>query len=210
VPIKQRSRDAWIALINHEGFQKVAEVGVWRGSTAFLALEKCSGVTAYTMVDPLRSEFNRFQVPDGDQYVCRMDDPEAALDQGALDRIHAQILRVVRSKYPQRASFLRSPSEVAFTSVVPYSLDAVYLDAVHMYSWTLRDIAVWLTRIKPTGWICGDDYVLQDPLLSVNPRVGVAKAVQGMFRDFEVVGGFWSIPVRKYYQQMLETSNDPE
>lgn len=40
------------------------------------------------------------------------------------------------------------------------SLDLVYIDARHSYESVKQDIAAWLPKIKPTGYIAGHDFCL--------------------------------------------------
>jgi predicted O-methyltransferase YrrM len=56
----------------------------------------------------------------------------------------------------------------------PQSLDFVFIDGAHDYASVKADIAAWRTKVKPGGWMAGDDY---------NPPLwpGVVQAVQEAF-----------------------------
>jgi hypothetical protein len=41
-------------------------------------------------------------------------------------------------------------------------LDFVYIDANHAYDYVVQDIATWLPKVKPGGYLCGHDYIKMD------------------------------------------------
>ena len=38
------------------------------------------------------------------------------------------------------------------------SLDFVYIDGDHTLKGTNTDLAAWWPKLRPGGWLCGDDY----------------------------------------------------
>ena len=53
---------------------------------------------------------------------------------------------------------IRAMSVAAADLFEPGELDAVYIDAVHRYTYVRDDIAAWLPKLKPGGYIGGHDY----------------------------------------------------
>lgn len=82
-----------------------------------------------------------------------------------------QAFEVMAMKYTNITSYHRDFNDCCrfFNS---QSLDAVYIDGCHTYDRVLNDIKNWIPKIKPTGFICGHDYISR-------PRngYGVIKAV---------------------------------
>lgn len=58
-----------------------------------------------------------------------------------------------------RGTILRAPSLEAAREVDDASRDFVFLDADHRYQSVVEDIAAWLPKVKPGGWIGGHDYL---------------------------------------------------
>lgn len=56
-------------------------------------------------------------------------------------------------------------------SQVPNDLDFVYIDADHTYEATLKDINIWLPKIKLGGWLMGDDFMWEGTHKAVNEFV---------------------------------------
>jgi cephalosporin hydroxylase len=64
------------------------------------------------------------------------------------------------------------------------SLDLVCIDANHDYNFVLEDVRAWLPKVKPGGFLIGDDY-------SLNNFPGVCQAVQEALPHFEVHKFAW-------------------
>lgn len=61
------------------------------------------------------------------------------------------------------------------------SLDVVWIDADHSYEAVKADLAAWYPKVKPGGWIGGDDWCM----------TGVAWAVQERFgMDYQLIPGY--------------------
>lgn len=78
---------------------------------------------------------------------------------------------------------IRAMSGVACEMFVRETVDLVLIDADHSYEACLVDILSWLPRVRPGGWIGGDDHhEVHHP--------GVIKACREVFRDdYEVIAG---------------------
>lgn len=57
-----------------------------------------------------------------------------------------------------RVILIVADSRAASTLFTDASLEWVHLDARHDYASVRSDIASWLPKIKPGGWLSGDDY----------------------------------------------------
>lgn len=55
-------------------------------------------------------------------------------------------------------NIMKSDSINASTKFEDEYFDIVYIDASHEYEFVKKDIEVWLPKVKPGGFLCGDDY----------------------------------------------------
>lgn len=78
--------------------------------------------------------------------------------------------------YPGRVKVLPEPSHLAVKHVKDNSLDFVFIDADHSYKECLRDIKVWIPKVKKGGLICGHDF-------EHAAFPGIKKAVEEVFGD---------------------------
>lgn len=76
--------------------------------------------------------------------------------------------------YPGRAIILPVASVEAAQTVRDGSLDLVFIDADHSYQGAKADLAAWVPKVKPGGWIGGHDYRNTDPAYDFS---GVDRAV---------------------------------
>lgn len=75
-------------------------------------------------------------------------------------------------------SVLVSPSALAASLFADRSLDFVFLDAAHDYDSVKADIAAWLPKVRPGGWLAGDDFapgVWDGVVRAVNELLPAAK-----------------------------------
>jgi len=82
-----------------------------------------------------------------------------------------------------RVSLVPFASEMAALQFSNRSLDCVFLDAAHDYDSVKADIAAWRTKVKPGGYLAGDDYI--------DPWLGVIDAVTEAFPEHNVTGQTW-------------------
>lgn len=73
-----------------------------------------------------------------------------------------------------RAAVMHATSADAASCVPDASLDMVFLDADHSYEGVRDDLAAWVAKIKPGGWIGGHDYGNREPAYDFS---GVKRAV---------------------------------
>lgn len=95
----------------------------------------------------------------------------------------------VARDYPERFRLLAMDTTEAASLVPDHSLDFVFIDADHEESSVLTDIAAWRSKVKPGGWLGGDDY-------NPTPFPGVVSAVHKTFHKAEVhvlPGRVWGV-----------------
>ncbi len=86
---------------------------------------------------------------------------------------HAQY---AMASYPERHEFIFKYSMDAVKDFEDNSLDFVYIDANHSYDTVTEDITEWAKKVKPEGFVCGDDYELPEQEHNL-PRYDVIRAV---------------------------------
>jgi hypothetical protein len=65
---------------------------------------------------------------------------------------------IIQCGYADLISLIVADSVTASTFFPDRSLDWVHLDARHDFDSVTADIAAWLPKVKPGGWLSGDDY----------------------------------------------------
>lgn len=73
------------------------------------------------------------------------------------DRHRAAFFDVL-ALFPERLTLIEVPSVAASLRVDDGSLDFVFIDADHSFDAVMADIAAWLPKIRPGGFITGHDY----------------------------------------------------
>lgn len=85
--------------------------------------------------------------------------------------------------------------------LVPGNLDFVYIDASHTYTATLRDVYMWVEKVKIGGWVMGDDFMWEGTHQAVNDFVekhnytlhSGSRNTQWWFIKDHEVGDTWDI-----------------
>ena len=135
--------ELWTRFVNEIGAAKVAEIGVYRGRFAARLLDDCPGITTYYMVDPWRNleDWNK----------------PANTSDGVFEDYFRESMERTAAHEAKRV-VLRGTTIEVIDQVPDGSLDFAYIDGDH----TLRGITVDLIRvlpkIRPGGWIGGDDF----------------------------------------------------
>jgi hypothetical protein len=134
-------REDFGLLWNLRGLKGTAvEVGTDRGAFASKLLSCWEG-QKLVCVDPWQDNLEGYH---SDPPAHRPREPD-----------YQEALKVL-NPYGSRVEVLRMPSEEAVGRFRSESLDAVHLDANH---WTLQqDIALWGSRLKSGGCLCGHDF----------------------------------------------------
>lgn len=122
------------------------EIGVWRGDFSAEILRIVRPRRLW-LIDPwlYQPEFPR-------SWYGGM----VARDQSEMDVIHAGV--VARFAALAEVRVLRTRTAEADLMVPDASLDWIYIDGNHEYLHVRTDLAFALRKVKPGGWIAGDDF----------------------------------------------------
>jgi len=152
---------------------KGAEIGVLNGNTAGRLL-RARPLLTHIMVDP-------WCVPGKDSTYWKSADSNARKAQREHEAAYKRTLKVTKFA-GKRGKIMRMTSAQAATQVKEQSLDFVFIDGDHSYEGTKLDIQLWLSKIKPGGWIGGHDYK-HEKRQDLN---GIDKAVEEFFTTEEI------------------------
>jgi hypothetical protein len=83
---------------------------------------------------------------------------------------------ILECGHGDRIMVIIADAAVAAGFFADQSIDWVHLDARHDYESLKADIATWLPKVKPGGWLSGDDY---DPLKWPEVMKAVAEMLPG-------------------------------
>lgn len=126
------------------------EVGAWKGmSAAFMAVEIANSHKdiKFFCVDTWRGTSNE---------MVHALDPDITK--------HGSILNIFTQNTKPVAGFINAiqvPSTVAPRLFEDASIEFVFIDADHTYEAVKQDIAAWLPKVKPGGYIGGHDMVAE-------------------------------------------------
>jgi hypothetical protein len=80
--------------------------------------------------------------------------------QADMDQLHADVIgRFGGEIAGGRVVVHRAPSSAALAAMPDRSLDWIYIDGDHSYEAVIADLRLGLAKVKPGGFICGDDYL---------------------------------------------------
>lgn len=156
----------WLAITKRIPFNcsiAGAEIGILRGVNASHILEACPDVVHF-MVDP-------WDAGNKDESYINSGATDGKEDQAFFDGCFRDAMRAIEP-YKDRAIVIRKKS-VDAAREINLPLDYVFIDGDHSYEGVKRDIAAWLPKIRPGGWIGGHDYGSHFP--------GVDQAVKEAF-----------------------------
>lgn len=126
-----------------------AEVGVWKGSTAFEVLNK-RPLNTHIMIDP-------WKAPEPESEYALSPGNVQKSSQDEFDAVFHQVFEKA-VKYGDKAVVMRTTSKEASAEIADHSLDYVFIDAEHTYEGVSSDIALWRDKVKHGGWLGGHDY----------------------------------------------------
>jgi len=150
----------------------VAEIGVWKGDFAAVLIEKLQPRELH-LIDPWL-----FQP----QFPNRMYGGLAVKNQAGMDRLHKSVV----ARFVNRPEVLihREASIDAMHKLPDASLDVVFVDGDHSFEVVLQDFALAHRKVKPGGYICGDDWNWKDEQGRTSVRDGVLAYLQMQPVDF--------------------------
>jgi hypothetical protein len=145
VTVETASRfDLCASFINQSQVKNFAEIGVWRGHFAEHILRCCPSIEQYYMVDPW-------------QHLDDWNKPANVSDQ-EFEQIFSEALERTAFASDKRV-IVRATTKQALAQLEGAELDAVYIDSNHTLRGITIDLISLYDRIKPHGFILGDDFV---------------------------------------------------
>lgn len=133
----------WVNFINEKQFNKIVEIGVYKGDFAFELLKNCKSIEKYFFIDPWKnlSDWNK----------------PANNDNSTFDKFYNETISKTNFADSKR-HVLRGKTTEVISEISDNSLDFVYIDGDH----TLRGIAIDLIsvwpKLKKDSYIAGDDF----------------------------------------------------
>jgi len=143
-----RRKDPRIALLELMPKNSVClEIGVWKGALSKLILKVVKPQKLY-LIDPwtFQAEFKE-----------RWYGGALAENQVDMDEIYNDVLNKF-GKY-ENVIINRDYSEKVVIKFKDNYFDWIYLDGNHEYEFVKKDLELYLPKLKPGGYIVGDDYL---------------------------------------------------
>ncbi len=135
--------ELWKMFLCAQNTQVMAEVGVWKGEFAAEVLKDVSSIKIYYMIDPWENlpDWNKpFNVNSDDFYKIYME-----MDAKTAFAAH-------------KRKILRGRTKEIINEIPDNSLDFAYIDGDHTLRGITIDLINMLPKIKPGGFIGGDDF----------------------------------------------------
>ena len=140
--------DEIIKVIGDKNYKNYLEVGVWQGENLLPIAQKFPDLICYG-VDPYSgSSFEEY-------YKGEI---MALVDGQHYEKLFTVISNKVKEL--DNINIIRKTSEEAAKDFEDESLDIVFIDARHDYESVVKDIKLWLPKVKKGGVLCGHDYSL--------------------------------------------------
>lgn len=135
------------AMVRHHGWQRGAEIGVWKGQTLYHLLDTCPGLV---MIGVDNWDMGAPREKDTELGVSTWYPPEIV--RGHRDNVFTRA-----AVYGDRLTLLEMDSVAAADHVPDGSLDFAFVDGDHSTDGVLRDVAAWRPKIRAAGTILGHD-----------------------------------------------------
>ena len=116
--------------------RRVVEVGVYAGDLSKM-LAGLPSVEELILVDPWTAPYGRF-------------------NQAHMDAVAKRV--EIWASAESKVRVIRAPSDKAASSIENESVDFWHTDGDHAYEMVRRDIKSWLPKIRPGGFLTGDNY----------------------------------------------------
>jgi len=124
-----------------------AEIGVWQGDFAALML-KVVRPRMLHLIDPWLS------AADDEHAGALFDRPQNELD-AIAGRVRARFATEIAAG---RVVIHRATSAATAAALADASLDWVYVDGDHAYDAVRADLVTYAAKVRPGGFVAGDDY----------------------------------------------------
>ena len=138
------------------------EIGVWKGSYSQEILRK--NPTKLILIDPWL-----FQ----EEFPKRWYGGTKTKNQTEMDNVYNFVVKQFGEN--DKVEIIRKKSSEAYQNLKDKSIDWVYIDGNHLYEYVLEDLTNFWPKVKPGGYITGDDYFWKDDISDI---LQVKKAVQ--------------------------------
>ena len=139
----EKYTEGLIDLIGHlKGVENMVEIGSYQGESTLIFLENLTTLKKIFAVDPWVNGYC-----EGD--VCSEEYPMEIVEKN-FD---------LRTKNFGNLVKIKKTSEQFSKEIEDLSLDFVYIDGDHRYESCLKDIELWLPKVKKGGFIGGHDYL---------------------------------------------------
>jgi hypothetical protein len=144
-----------------------AEIGVWEGDFSARILE-INKPRLLHLVDPWRYESDEV-------YKDAWYGGKKAINQEQMDAVYDRVTKRFATQVRAGTVVIhRSASSEAVSAFADGYFDWIYIDGNHLYEFVKLDLELWRPKVKPGGYITGDDYTDREDLWY---RGGVKKAV---------------------------------
>ena len=132
----------WIDIINENGIENIAEVGVYKGEFSERLLRNCLNIEKYYMIDPWR-KLDDWNKPANDSDY-------------RFHKFYEEALR--RTDFAsEKRQVLRGKTIEVSDRIKDCSLDLVYIDGDHTLRGIVVDILRLWPKLKKDGYVGGDD-----------------------------------------------------
>ena len=141
-----KPKKRWVLLeewAKAEGWTRLAEIGVWKGTTFIYLLEHCPRLTVYG-VDIWDAYFN---------HGAKRERVVSQAEQEANYRLVCERAR----PHGGRAVIIKARSVDAAQGIADGSLDCVFIDADHTEEAVTGEIRAWRPKIRAGGLLSGHD-----------------------------------------------------
>lgn len=141
---KAQSRsEFWVDFLDFIKPEEVAEIGVFKGELAETLLRKVPAIRRYYMLDPWRN------LEDWNKPANKDNNTFETIYQTAMARTRFAADKVV---------VLRGKTTEVVDRIPDESLDFAYIDGDHTLKGITIDLLRLYPKVKPGGWIAGDDF----------------------------------------------------
>lgn len=174
-PMIVESRQKFLRYVNHYlkyEINSFVELGVYKGDFSRMILDVISP-EKLILVDPFITSLSTV-------YGDKMNNLPTCY---STELDYAEVVNRFSKEITEgQVEVISDYSYEAVKEIEDGSLDVVYVDASHLYEHVKRDLNDWLPKLKPTGLICGHDYVEHESF-------GVIKAVNDFCNEnnFEMI-----------------------
>lgn len=130
---------------------RCAEIGVYKGAFSARILSVARPQVLH-LIDPWKFEGSK-------AYKLAWYGGFKGGDQRRMDAVYDGVVRRFRREIAaQQVQVHRSPSEDAAAAFPDGYFDWVYIDGNHLYEFVKRDLELFEPKVRPGGWLAGDDY----------------------------------------------------